>query len=91
MRLIDADELKEIIEGGFDIDFSETPELKKELLNMVDYQETIDAEPVIHCKDCKFFKLSRNGFNGECFLHVDAFNAFYASDYCSYAERRDDE
>ena len=40
MRLIDADALKELIDGGYDIDFSEVPETKRELLNMIDYQET---------------------------------------------------
>lgn len=48
MRLIDADALRELIDGGFDIDFDETPELKAELLNMIDYQETIDAAPVAY-------------------------------------------
>ena len=40
MRLIDADALKELIDGGYDIDFSEVPETKRELLNMIDYQGT---------------------------------------------------
>ena len=30
MRLIDADALKELIDGGYDIDFSEVPEPYKE-------------------------------------------------------------
>ena len=42
-RYIDADALKELIEGGYDLDFDEVPETKKALLNMIDYQETIDA------------------------------------------------
>lgn len=46
MRLIDADALRDLIDGGFDIDFDETPEVKAELLNMIDDQETIDAAPI---------------------------------------------
>lgn len=45
MRLIDADILKELIDGGYDIDFSEVLETKKALLNMIDYQDTVQSEP----------------------------------------------
>ena len=45
MRLIDADSLHELIDGGFDLDFDEVPETKRELLRMVDEQPTIDAVP----------------------------------------------
>ena len=87
MRLIDADQLKAIIEGGFDIDFSETPELKKELLNMVDYQETIEAEPVIRCKDCINFTSGQDEW-GNCF--ENPMKMWRETDFCSWAERRDD-
>ena len=40
-RLIDADVLFELIDGGYDLDFDEVPETKRELLNMIAYQETI--------------------------------------------------
>ena len=53
MRLIDADDLHELIDGGYDIDFSELPETKRELLRMIDEQSTIDAVPVVLCKDCE--------------------------------------
>lgn len=49
-RLIDADYLYDLIDGGFDIDFDETPETKRELLRMVKEAPTIDAEPVRHGK-----------------------------------------
>lgn len=52
MRLIDADALRELLDGGYDIDLDELPETKTELLRMIDYQETVDAEPVVRCKDC---------------------------------------
>ena len=44
-RYIDADILRELIDGGYDIDFSEIPETKKALLNMIDYQDTAQPEP----------------------------------------------
>ncbi|MBQ6679580.1 MAG: DUF551 domain-containing protein [Lachnospiraceae bacterium] len=43
MRLIDADDLYELIDGGYDLDFSELPETKRELLRMIDDQPTIDV------------------------------------------------
>lgn len=42
MRLIDADALYELIDGGFDLDFDEIPETKAELLRMIDTQLTIE-------------------------------------------------
>ena len=54
MRLINADALHELIDGGYDLNFDEVPETKRELLKMVDNQETIDAVPVVRCKDCKY-------------------------------------
>ena len=41
MRLIDADSLHELIDYGFDLNFDEVPETKRELLRMVDEQPTI--------------------------------------------------
>lgn len=55
-RYIDADALKELIDGGFDIDFDEVPETKNALLHMIDYQETADMVEVVRCKDCKHRK-----------------------------------
>ena len=49
-RYIDADMLKELIDGGYDIDFSETPETKAELLNMIDYQDTADVRENVRGK-----------------------------------------
>ena len=42
-RYIDADMLKELIDGGYDIDFSELPETKAALLHLIDYQDTADV------------------------------------------------
>ena len=52
MRLIDADALYELIDNGWDIDFSEVPETKAALLEMINQQETVDAVLVTRCKDC---------------------------------------
>mgnify|MGYP006932843021 CR=1 FL=1 len=49
-RLIDGDALIELINGGYDLDFDEVPETKRELLRMIMEQPTVDAEPVRHGK-----------------------------------------
>ena len=68
-RYIDADMLKELIDGGYDIDFSETPETKAELLNMIDYQDTADVRENVHGNwvgidddPCETFECDRCGF-----------------------------
>ena len=86
-RLIDADDLKdwsEIVpltgDGGIDVnDFDE--KLKS--------MPTVDAVPVIRCKDCKYS--SPNEVYG-CRIHSfadDIDERLYADDYCSRAERKD--
>ena len=47
-RLIDADALIELIDGGFDLDFDEVPETKRELIRMINDQESVDAVEVVH-------------------------------------------
>lgn len=46
MRLIDGDALIELINGGYDLDFDEVPETKRELLRMIMDQPTVDAVPL---------------------------------------------
>lgn len=47
-RYIDAELLREQIELNLDIDWSETPETQKALLEVIDYQPIADVVPVIH-------------------------------------------
>ena len=63
MRLIDADDFKiDVDERGFDFFVSETDldTVKK----MIDEQTTVDAVPVVRCKDCEYLEMS--DFCGEC-------------------------
>ena len=44
-RLIDADAFYEVLDGGYDLDFDELPETKRELLRMItDAPTIIEAE-----------------------------------------------
>ena len=83
MRLIDADELKdwsEIVpltgDGGIDInDFDE--KLKS--------MPTVDAVPVIRCKDCKWYYRG-----GATCMFWDGANGMCGDDFCGKAERAEE-
>lgn len=68
MRIIDADELIEFINGRIS-DGSEDPasqytiirdETLMEIGSKVKSMPTVDAEPVIRCKDCKWYEEDKN-------------------------------
>ena len=75
MRLIDADRL---LQGYEDHDFIDT--------HIIWNAPTVDAVPVIRCKDCKWF-----GDIGCAISIVDDTDKPSENDYCSWAERRNDE
>ena len=45
---------------------------------------------IVRCGECKYWEPAKNGWNGYCENKVDAFNTFYANDFCSFGERRAD-
>ena len=52
---------------------------------------TVDAVPVIRCKDCKFWMKNpyrESSVFGLCFKHKDIAIATDETDWCSWAERR---
>lgn len=55
----------------------------------------VEAEPVVHCKDCKHYKPSAVVDHNMCFRKdVDGTQVCYdfqPDDYCAYGERREDE
>lgn len=76
MRLIDADKF---ILALMDASLSSVDE--DTILDLVDSIPTVDAVPVVRCKDCKY----RDGTPGQpnilcAQMHED--------DFCSYGERR---
>lgn len=88
MRLIDADVLTMLLHDdidGLDEEFPNDKQVKpymcgvKMALSFIDTAPTVDAVPVVRCKDCFLY--------GECQAAK-----FYGDDgYCSVGERRDDE
>ena len=87
MRLIDADMVLETCNS-----FKGTNRMKDigiKLVNeIVGSAPTVDAEPVIRCEDCKYFK-----FGNGCFLQsvdYDWEEQMGAEDFCSRGEKRDE-
>ena len=94
MRLIDADALVEVLkdpplyaslggmtmEGVFMLIDNEAP--------------TIDAVPVVRCKDCRNWSEMQNSA-GACLRQSVIDGSWWtgtdSTDYCSFAERRDDD
>ena len=104
MRLIDADALKEQFEethqfyifswGG---DFSKMPIRWKaacdELVNCIAEvvnAPTIDAVPVVRCKDCVYYQDNNDGYPHDgCRWRSD--ETPDATDFCSFGERKDND
>jgi hypothetical protein len=83
MRLIDADRLSENIYDNISAPYEDSREAKEECLCAIEEAPTIDAVPVVRCKDCKY----RDGTPGQpnilcAQMHED--------DFCSYGERKEE-
>lgn len=62
MKLIDADELEKRMLGYYELARSGDWELREEIGDFFDNTPTIDAVPVVRCKNCKH----RDAGNGFC-------------------------
>lgn len=87
MRLIDADALDwERIEH----EHGARHEAVVDCEQMVEKAPTIDAVPVVRCKDCKCWTEWSNG-TGSCSRFALDWIGTDADDFCSMGERKDDE
>ena len=87
MRMIDADKF---ILALMDASLSSVDE--DTILDLVDSIPTVDAVPVVRCKDCKYSCKDRNGRTCEGYWHELSEFAVPVKDdgFCSYAEPRMD-
>lgn len=85
MRLIDADAIPWFIEG-----IGEIPVITKE---EIDEMPTIDAVPVIRCKDCKYYGRvdKRRFYRGNDCINGHISTIVPEKDFCSRAERKDSD
>ena len=97
MRLIDADALIEDAKSFWDwdsIDGITSTTVLKQTITDISHAPTVDAVPVVRCKDCRHWCEMQN-LTGACLRLCAIDGALWmgtdATDFCSFAERRDDE
>ena len=98
MRLIDADELINNIQYNLwdweSVDGITATTVLKQTITDIKNALTIDAVPVVRCKDCKWWVAHPKWQteNGYCkYMLVLFYVAKKADDYCSCGERRNGE
>lgn len=101
MRLIDAD----IIKHTYLEDMFDTTDDFQRVNDVIDYAPTVDAVPVVYCKDCKYADIERRTATEKRYAdsilfckNADLCNddplAMWPNDFCSYGAARkvvDDE
>ena len=97
-RLIDADRLSEIIYENVLAPYEDSREAKEECLREIEEAPTVDAVPVVRCKDCKHSTLPseltlRYGKPGTLTCHnrhaPSNRRNVGGNDFCSYGVRKD--
>ena len=88
MRLIDADKLERQEYWGNErcFDYVDAED--------IDNAPTVDAVPVVRCKDCKHYLIADEFEGGKRYMcevnHFSYINSDGDMRYCSYGERKDD-
>ena len=86
MRLIDANAMRnDWLENGENEYVYDT----NAVLDSIDAQPTIDAVPVVRCKECKYYDRDECQ-NPYIFMSDGAHLYTQPDDFCSYGERKDD-
>lgn len=96
MRLIDADALgigrcsKDLLPAAYCAGWNG-------VINLIEDAPTIDAVPVVRCKDCEHFADAKGKDSGKpcgygsCNFAVGIRGIVCADDFCSFGKRKDDE
>ena len=81
MRLIDADRLSEAIYDNVPAPYEDASWAKENCLAEIEAAQTVDAVPVVRCRECKY----RDGTPGQPNI---LFGQMHEDDFCSYGERK---
>ena len=89
MRLIDADLLSEAIYDNVPAPYEDASWAKENCLAEIEAAQTVDAVPVVRCRECKhrgtddcIFHIKGEPADEELLLKLD-------NDFCSYGERKE--
>lgn len=86
MRLIDADRLSENIRDNIPAPYEDSREAKEECLCAIEGSPTVDAVPVVRCKDCEY---SYDEISYLCCSHGVCVDCEVPPNfYCAYGKRR---
>lgn len=90
MRLIDEEDAYNVLTDYYHHRTETQHEALKEALSRV---PTIDAVPVVRCKDCKHAKMTYRGECKYCNMWDTDDDVLYLEGdfYCAFGERREDE
>ena len=95
MRLIDADRLSEVIYDNVSALYEDAVCAKEDCLAEIEAAQTVDAVPVIRCRECKYSRI--NHLMKKDILsceNIDVCGEEYLfernpNDFCSYGERKE--
>ena len=89
MRLIDADRLSEAIYDNVPAPYEDASWAKENCLAEIEAAQTVDAVPVVRCRECK------HRGTDDCIFHIKGEPADEEllrkldNDFCSYGERKE--
>ena len=86
MRLIDADEAIINFGSEFGSEWDDISPTRDEFVEFIKKQPTIEAEPIVRCKECIYWKSGENECDKweHCILHNIGIDP---NSFCSYGER----
>ena len=91
-RLIDANALLKQIDFEYDLNYGEILTDPRKFADMVEDAPTVDAVPVVRCKDCKHYKPQKQSAHWKCTspycMRVVAVKV-KPDDFCSYGQRKE--
>lgn len=98
MRLTDIDALTKVAGKLWD-ELPDGEELSKELMKAINHAPTIEAELVVHCKDCKWWDKKHDSPYGYCHAckhghrsehwEINIYRIYKGDWYCADGERKD--
>ena len=99
MRLIDADLLSEAIHDNVPAPYEDASWAKENCLAEIDAAPTVDAVPVVRCRECKHHR-DKNEQEQQYLVEDilictspdatdDCWNAVWPDHFCSYGERKE--
>ena len=90
MRLIDVDDLIDFIDMGHLRNPLESCFSERDVVDMLESRLTVDAVPVVRCKDCKHWKFAQHINDNLCHrFDGDPWIPTEPNDFCSYGVRKE--